>query len=81
VETILITLHREADGRMFGEAEGMDLVGVMAYGTDRRTAIRKTAALALRSIADRIEHGELEPTELFFEVTGPHPRASEEDGA
>lgn len=29
----------------------------MAYGTDQIEAIQKTAALALRVIADRIEHG------------------------
>jgi len=46
----------EADGRWIAEVP--DLPGVMAYGADRGEAISKCQALALRVIADRIEHGE-----------------------
>ena len=36
----------------------MDLQGVMVYGENREDAIQKVKVLALRVIADRIEHGE-----------------------
>ncbi|MDO8674109.1 MAG: type II toxin-antitoxin system HicB family antitoxin [Dehalococcoidia bacterium] len=42
-------------------AEVDDLPGVMAYGKTRQEAISKVEALALRVIADRIEHGETIP--------------------
>jgi len=35
-----------------------DLSGVLAYGAGREEAIRKAKALALRVLADRLEHGE-----------------------
>lgn len=54
-----IQLEREEDGRFI--AEVAELPGVMAYGATRDEAIRKVEALALRVIADRIEHGELAP--------------------
>jgi hypothetical protein len=40
---------------------------VLAYGQSRHDAIVKTEALALRVIADRLEHGEAIPelNELF----------------
>jgi predicted RNase H-like HicB family nuclease len=37
--------------------------GVMAYGNTETEARQKAAALALRVIADRIEHGEPVPEE------------------
>lgn len=48
-------------------AEVFDLPGVLAYGTTREEAIAKVEALALRVIADRIDHGETIPEldELF----------------
>lgn len=39
-------------------AEVMDLRGVVAYGASREQALATVQALALRVIADRIEHGE-----------------------
>ena len=42
-------------------AEVPDLPGVMAYGMTRIDAIAKVEALALRVIADRLEHGEKIP--------------------
>ena len=38
-----------------------DLPGVMAYGQTRQEAILKVEALALRVLADRLEHGEKIP--------------------
>ena len=42
----------------------------MCYGTTRADAIARVQALALRVIADRLEHGEAEPAllELSFEA-------------
>ena len=51
-----IELELEEDGRWI--AEIVDLPGVMAYGATRDEAVRKVEALALRVIADRLEHGE-----------------------
>jgi len=54
-----IEVEQEADGRWI--AEIADLSGVMAYGATREEAIRKAKALALRVLADRLEHGEQIP--------------------
>ena len=51
-----IEVERETDGRWLAEVP--DLPGVMAYGPDRQTAIINVKALALRVLADCIEHGE-----------------------
>ena len=56
VTVVRIELDREDDGRWI--AEVMELPGVMAYGASREQALAAVQALALRVIADRIEHGE-----------------------
>ena len=61
-----IDTEREADGRWIGEV--VELPGVMCYGATEAEAVAKVKALALRVIADRIEHGEPVPDaarELF----------------
>jgi predicted RNase H-like HicB family nuclease len=60
-----IDIEQEEDGRWI--AEVLELPGVMAYGVTRNSAIEKAEALALRVLADRLEHGETIPeiTELF----------------
>ena len=60
-----IEIEREEDGRWI--AEVFELQGVLAYGTTREEAIAKVEALALRVIADRLDHGETIPEldELF----------------
>lgn len=60
-----IEVEREDDGRWIAEVP--DLPGVMVYGTTRRDALAKAEALALRVIADRLDHGESVPEldELF----------------
>ena len=50
---------REEDGRWI--AEVADLPGVLTYGPTRGDAVAKVKALALRVIADRLEHGEEVP--------------------
>jgi len=54
-----IEIEREQDGRWIGEVP--ELPGVMTYGATEAEVRVKTAALALRVIADRIEHGEPVP--------------------
>lgn len=49
-----IEIEREEDGRWLTEIA--DLPGVMAYGQTQAEA--KVKALALRIMADRLEHGE-----------------------
>jgi len=56
-----IEIEREADGRWIGEVPA--LPGVLAYGKTEAEARSKAAALALRALADRIEHGEPVPPE------------------
>ena len=51
-----IELDREADGRWI--AEVVDLPGCLAYGKTRDDALAHAKALALRVLADRMEHGE-----------------------
>jgi predicted RNase H-like HicB family nuclease len=60
-----IEIEREVDGRWIAEIP--DLPGVMAYGETRADAVAKAETLALRVIADRLEHGEGIPEldELF----------------
>jgi predicted RNase H-like HicB family nuclease len=57
--TYSIEIDREADGRWI--AEVVDLPGVLAYGDSRQEATARVQALALRVVADRLEHGELAP--------------------
>ena len=60
-----IEIEQESDGRWIAEIP--DLPGVMAYGDSRAEAVAKVETLALRVIADRLEHGETVPemSELF----------------
>jgi predicted RNase H-like HicB family nuclease len=54
-----IELDREEDGRWLTEIP--ELPGVMAYGQTREEAVARVKALALRVMADRLEHGETIP--------------------
>ncbi len=61
-----IEIEREEDGRWIGEVP--ELPGVVAYGASEAEARTKATALALRVLADRIEHGEpvpVDPRVLF----------------
>lgn len=56
---LTIETEQEDDGRWLAEVP--QLSGVMAYGQTRVEAIDHVKALALRVIADRLEHGEPVP--------------------
>jgi predicted RNase H-like HicB family nuclease len=63
--TFTVEIEREDDGRWIAEVPG--LPGVLAYGQDRNEAVARVQALALRVIAERLEHREA-PAE-FVNVT------------
>ena len=51
-----VETEQEEDGRWIAEVS--ELSGVLKYGNTRDEAIAQAEALALRVVADRIEHGE-----------------------
>ncbi len=51
-----IECEREDDGRWLAEVP--QLPGVLAYGSSADEAMAKAEALALRVLAERLEHGE-----------------------
>ena len=54
-----IEQEQQSDGRWL--AEVLDLPGVLVYGAISLEAMSKAEILALRVIAERIEHGESRP--------------------
>jgi predicted RNase H-like HicB family nuclease len=56
---LTIEIDREEDGRWMAEVP--DLSGVMVYGKTREEATARVQALALRVLAERLEHGEAAP--------------------
>ena len=63
---LVIELEREDDDRWIAEVPS--LPGVMVYGESREEALARVEALALRVLADRLEHGEAVPelSGLFY---------------
>lgn len=65
---LTVELDQEDDGRWI--AEVVDLPGVLVYGSTREEALAAAQALALRVLADKLEHGETSlPLALSFDVT------------
>jgi predicted RNase H-like HicB family nuclease len=64
----MVEIDRETDGRWI--AEVVDLPGVLVYGATREEALAGAQALALRVVADKLEHGEAPafPLDLSFVV-------------
>ncbi len=54
-----VEIEQEEDNRWLAEIPA--LPGVMAYGQSAQEAIARAKALALRVLADRLEHGENVP--------------------
>ncbi|MBF2027830.1 MAG: type II toxin-antitoxin system HicB family antitoxin [Oscillatoriales cyanobacterium C42_A2020_001] len=54
---LTIEVEQEEDGRWI--AEVLELSGVLVYGPSKEEAIKNVQALALRVIADKIEHGKM----------------------
>ena len=57
--TFKVEVEQEEDGRSL--AEVLELPGVLVYGQSQDAAVSKVQALALRVIAERLEHGEAGP--------------------
>ena len=55
----IIETEQEDDGRWI--AEVLELNGVLAYGQTAAEAMARVQALALRVVAERLEHGEIAP--------------------
>lgn len=64
---LTIEIEREEDGRWIAAVP--ELPGVAVYGDSEHDAKTKVEALALRVLADRIEHGEPVPDlSAFFKA-------------
>ena len=63
---ITLECEREADGRWL--AEVAELPGVLAYGASADEAMARAEALALRVLAERLEHGEVRPMDIHISV-------------
>lgn len=59
MKQLRIETEVETDGRWL--AEVVEIPGAMAYGATRQDAVAKAEALAFRILADRLEHGEINP--------------------
>jgi predicted RNase H-like HicB family nuclease len=59
---LTVEFDRETDGRWI--ADVLELPGVLAYGSNQDEALAAAQALALRVLADKLEHSEA-PSELL----------------
>jgi len=59
--------EREEDGRWLAEVPG--LPGVLAYGATADEAMAKAEVLALRVLAERLEHNEAKPQPISIGIT------------
>ena len=64
--TFKVEVEQEEDGRWL--AEVLELPGVLAYGANREQALAKAQVLALRVLAERIEHGEGAPEPISISI-------------
>ncbi|MGA7219213.1 MAG: type II toxin-antitoxin system HicB family antitoxin [Candidatus Sulfotelmatobacter sp.] len=55
----IIEIERETDGRWIAEIS--QVPGALAYGVSKEEAVNKAYAIALRSIADDVEHSDGAP--------------------
>jgi len=56
----------EDDGRWLAEVP--QLPGVLAYGSSREEAMSRAQVLALRVLAERLEHGEASPQSIHMSI-------------
>ena len=65
---LTVEVEEEDDGRWLAEVP--ELPGVLTYGQTRAEAVDRVQALALRVLADRLDHGEPVPQmNAVFAVT------------
>jgi predicted RNase H-like HicB family nuclease len=63
---LTIETERETDGRWIAEVP--ELPGCLAYGATESEAAAKAEALALRVLADQLDHGERKPVDVTIRV-------------
>ena len=61
---LILQSEQETDGRWLAEVP--QLPGVLAYGATADEAMAKAETLALRVLAERLEHGEARPQAFRF---------------
>jgi len=61
---LTLEIELEEDGRWLAEVP--QLAGVLAYGSTSAEAMSRAEVLALRVLAERIEHGEAKPVAINF---------------
>ena len=61
-----IECEEEVDGRWIAEIP--QLPGVLCYGSTRDGAMVKAEALALRAMAERLDHAESRPVEITISL-------------
>ena len=61
-----LEVEQEEDGRWL--AEVVELPGALAYGASADEAMVKAEALALRALAEQLEHGEASPLSITIAV-------------
>ena len=66
--SLKVQVEQEDDGRWLAEVP--ELAGALAYGSTRAEALAHAQALALRIVADRLEHGEPTPSLAGIFVVG-----------
>jgi len=62
----VIECEQENDGRWIAELP--QLTGVLAYGNSAEEAVSKAEVLALRVIAERLEHGESKAVDINISI-------------
>lgn len=63
---LTLECEQEADGRWLAEVP--ELPGVLVYGHTANAAMAKAQVLALRVLAERLEHGEAVPVSIHISV-------------
>jgi predicted RNase H-like HicB family nuclease len=58
--------EREDDGRWLAEVS--QLPGVLAYGASANEAMARAEVLALRVLAEQLEHGEARPLDISISI-------------
>lgn len=61
-----LEIEQETDGRWLAEVP--ELPDVLAYGATSDEAMAKAEALALRVLAEQLEHGEIGPLNISFSL-------------
>jgi predicted RNase H-like HicB family nuclease len=74
-----IECEREDDGRWLAEVP--QLAGALAYGPSRDEAIARVEILALRFLAEQLEHGESGPQSISISVAASRESVAADQGA